>query len=262
MRDPGSHHQRQGPGAIPIIGAECRPVRVRPLRSPAGMPARCSSSSPLTRSTLTRSGRLRRSWMPCPGLPEVPSGHRYRYRTALRSTPQGRHPPVLCPAGKDHDPRGGGPADPLGFVVRETVKHDRGVEPLFCFAREHFVRSHLRRSPGEHRRPTWNDRKDRVCHAVPVLRLPGRAARHGATQRYHLPALQQTAPPLSGRSISGNSSMMRSSGRCRNRPADMTLGTKKELLKILTICREELPTSSFYDYHMLAQKLATSPLGY
>ena len=40
---------------------------------------------------------------------------------------------------------------------------------------------------------------------------------------------------------------------------DMTLGTKKELLKILTLCREELPTSSFYDYHMLAQKLATSP---
>ena len=39
----------------------------------------------------------------------------------------------------------------------------------------------------------------------------------------------------------------------------MTLGTKKELLKILTICREELPTSSFYDYHILAQKLATSP---
>ena len=32
----------------------------------------------------------------------------------------------------------------LGFVVRETVKYDRGVEPLFCFAHEHFVRLHLR----------------------------------------------------------------------------------------------------------------------
>ncbi len=31
----------------------------------------------------------------------------------------------------------------LGFVVRETVKYDRGIEPLFCFAREHFVRLNL-----------------------------------------------------------------------------------------------------------------------
>jgi hypothetical protein len=32
----------------------------------------------------------------------------------------------------------------LGFVVRETVKYDRGIEPLFCYAREHFTRLHLR----------------------------------------------------------------------------------------------------------------------
>jgi tRNA (guanine26-N2/guanine27-N2)-dimethyltransferase len=48
-------------------------------------------------------------------------------------------------------------------------------------------------------------------------------------------------------------------GQMQEHLAGMTLGTKKELLKILTLCREELPTSSFYDYHMLAQKLATSP---
>ena len=32
----------------------------------------------------------------------------------------------------------------LGFVVRETVRYDRGVEPLFCYAREHFFRLHVR----------------------------------------------------------------------------------------------------------------------
>ena len=32
----------------------------------------------------------------------------------------------------------------LGFVVRETIKYDRGIEPVFCFAREHFDRLHLR----------------------------------------------------------------------------------------------------------------------
>ena len=38
----------------------------------------------------------------------------------------------------------------LGFVVRETVKYDRGIEPLFCFAREHFVRLHLTDNPRSH----------------------------------------------------------------------------------------------------------------
>lgn len=32
----------------------------------------------------------------------------------------------------------------LGFVVREVIKYDRGVEPLFCYAHEHFHRLHLR----------------------------------------------------------------------------------------------------------------------
>ncbi len=32
----------------------------------------------------------------------------------------------------------------LGFVVRETIKYDRGIEPIFCYTREHFVRLHLR----------------------------------------------------------------------------------------------------------------------
>ena len=41
--------------------------------------------------------------------------------------------------------------------------------------------------------------------------------------------------------------------------AGMDLGTKKELGKIITTCREELPLSSFYDYHHLAQILKGSP---
>ena len=32
----------------------------------------------------------------------------------------------------------------LGFVVRETIKYDRGVEPLFCYAHQHFVRLNIR----------------------------------------------------------------------------------------------------------------------
>ena len=36
----------------------------------------------------------------------------------------------------------------LAFIVRETVKYDRGIEPLFCYAREHFVRAHFRLTNG------------------------------------------------------------------------------------------------------------------
>ena len=36
----------------------------------------------------------------------------------------------------------------LAFAVREVVKYDLGVEPLFCYIREHFVRLHLRLTKG------------------------------------------------------------------------------------------------------------------
>jgi len=36
----------------------------------------------------------------------------------------------------------------LGFVLREAVKYDRGLEPVFCFAREHFVRLSIRLARG------------------------------------------------------------------------------------------------------------------
>ncbi|MDD1672364.1 MAG: methyltransferase, partial [Methanomicrobiales archaeon] len=32
----------------------------------------------------------------------------------------------------------------LGFVAREIIKYDRGLEPLFCYTQSHYVRIHLR----------------------------------------------------------------------------------------------------------------------
>jgi tRNA G26 N,N-dimethylase Trm1 len=84
----------------------------------------------------------------------------------------------------------------LGFIVRETVKYDRGIEPLFCFAREHYVRAHFRISSG----------------ADMIATLPG----------FHF-------------------------------------GTKTELMNLLSTLRDELPTSSFYDYHLLAKQAKISP---
>jgi tRNA (guanine26-N2/guanine27-N2)-dimethyltransferase len=145
----------------------------------------------------------------------------------------------------------------LGFVVRETVKYDRGVEPLFCFAREHFVRLHLRLTRGA-------QAADRTIAKIGfVMQCPSCAYRE--EQHGMVPPLAATCPhcnkPLLpiGPLYLGKLFNDEILGQMQEQLADMTLGTKKELLKILTVCREELPTSSFYDYHMLAQKLATSP---
>jgi tRNA (guanine26-N2/guanine27-N2)-dimethyltransferase len=144
----------------------------------------------------------------------------------------------------------------LAFVVRETVKHDRGVEPLFCFAREHFVHLHLRLTRGA-------QAADRTIARIGfVMQCPSCAYReeqhamvpHDAACPHCNKPLLPIGPLYLGKLFDDEIL-----GQMQEHLADMTLGTKKELLKILTICREELPTSSFYDYHMLAQKLATSP---
>jgi tRNA (guanine26-N2/guanine27-N2)-dimethyltransferase len=145
----------------------------------------------------------------------------------------------------------------LGFVVRETVKYDRGVEPLFCFAREHFVRLHLRLTRGA-------QAADRTIACIGfVMQCPSCAYRE--EQHGMVPPLAATCPHCNktllpiGPLYLGKLFDDELLGQMQEQLADMTLGTKKELGKILAVCREELAVSSFYDYHMLAQKLATSP---
>jgi tRNA (guanine26-N2/guanine27-N2)-dimethyltransferase len=41
---------------------------------------------------------------------------------------------------------------------------------------------------------------------------------------------------------------------------DLRLNTAPELLPLLTTLQDELPTSSFYDYHVLARQAKISPL--
>ena len=64
----------------------------------------------------------------------------------------------------------------LGFVVRELVKYDRGLVPLCCFAREHFVRLHLGLSEGA----AAADRTlARIGYVHQCRRCPGRAEQAG-----------------------------------------------------------------------------------
>ncbi|MGD0535446.1 MAG: tRNA (guanine(10)-N(2))-dimethyltransferase [Methanoregula sp.] len=145
----------------------------------------------------------------------------------------------------------------LGFVVRETVKYDRGIEPLFCFAREHFVRLNLRITRGA-------QAADRTIAKIGfMMQCPSCAYREeqpgmfptSATCPHCKKPLDPIGPLYLGKLV--NDEIL---GQMQERLAGCDLGTKKELAKLLTVCREELPLSSHYDYHHLARSLATSPL--
>ncbi|HNX17993.1 MAG TPA: tRNA (guanine(10)-N(2))-dimethyltransferase [Methanoregula sp.] len=144
----------------------------------------------------------------------------------------------------------------LGFVVRETVKYDRGIEPLFCFAREHFVRLNLRLTRG----PKAADRT--IAQIGFVMQCPSCAYREEHPGMIPAPAtcphckkpLDPIGPLYLGKLF--NDEVL---GEMQEKLAETDLGTKKELAKLLAVCREELPVSSHYDYHRLAQSLSTSP---
>jgi tRNA (guanine26-N2/guanine27-N2)-dimethyltransferase len=144
----------------------------------------------------------------------------------------------------------------LGFVVRETVKYDRGIEPLFCYAREHFTRLHLRITRGA---KAADDTLSHIGFIHQCKKCPYREEQPG------MQAASRTCPhcgvPLQavGPLWLGN---IRKDGivdQLRELADTMELGTKKDLLKLLEVCREELPTSTFYDYHCLAKILGCSP---
>jgi tRNA (guanine26-N2/guanine27-N2)-dimethyltransferase len=144
----------------------------------------------------------------------------------------------------------------LGFVARETVKYDRGIEPLFCFAREHFVRLNLRLTRG----PKAADRT--IERLGFILQCPTCAYRGelpgmfppAATCPFCGKPLRPIGPLFLG-AISSDEIL----GQMQARLPSCGLGTQKELEKLLTTCREELPTSSHYDYHRVAQQLVVSP---
>lgn len=144
----------------------------------------------------------------------------------------------------------------LGFVVRETVKYDRGIEPLFCFAREHFVRLNLRITRGA-------QAADRTIEKIGfVMQCPSCAYREEQPGMIPVTAtcpcckkpLRPIGPLYLGK-LFNDDILVQMQGQL----ASCELGTQKDLEKLLLTCREELPLSSHYDYHLLARSLAVSP---
>ncbi|HUH78805.1 MAG TPA: tRNA (guanine(10)-N(2))-dimethyltransferase [Methanoregula sp.] len=144
----------------------------------------------------------------------------------------------------------------LAFVVREAVKYDRGVEPVFCFAREHFVRLHLRLLRGP-------KAADRAIGRIGFVRQCAKCA-YRDEQQGMFPA--SGCCPDCGAPLRPVGPLWLGGIQCREtlhlmkeRLAEAELGSKKELATILDFCSAELPTASFYDYHRLSKQLGCSP---
>jgi tRNA (guanine26-N2/guanine27-N2)-dimethyltransferase len=144
----------------------------------------------------------------------------------------------------------------LGFICRETVKYDRGIAPLFCFARSHYVRLHLALLPGTGAADRSLGHIGYIHHC---LHCPSRTEQPG------LIAEAPSCPDCGGR--------MRPIGplwlgaiadkillaRMQDAIPTLTLNTRSELHTLLARCREELDLSYHYDYHQLARVLGRSP---
>jgi tRNA (guanine26-N2/guanine27-N2)-dimethyltransferase len=144
----------------------------------------------------------------------------------------------------------------LGFVVRETVKYDRGIEPVFCFAREHYVRAHFRLTSGASRADAS---VDRIGFIFQCTRCPERTEKKGVLPDCE-PCEECGSPtiPIGPLWLGSIQDPLVLSDMISRIP-DLRLNTVRELASLLPTLRNELPTSSFYDYHRLARQAKISP---
>ena len=146
----------------------------------------------------------------------------------------------------------------LGFVVREVIKYDRGVEPLFCYAHEHFHRLHLRIRHGA----TAADRA--LARIGYVMQCPGCLYR--SEQAGMLPGPEVC--PLCGANLvpvgplwTGRINDDATLAAMEDALPSIVAGTGARIGRLLAACRQELDTSSHYDYHVIAKRLRVSPGG-
>ena len=145
----------------------------------------------------------------------------------------------------------------LGFIAREVIKYDRGIEPLLCFSREHFFRLHFRLVGGAR---AADRALGRIGFVLQCPKCPYREESKGMIpeKSSSCPHCNESLAPI-GPLWLGSINDCPLLVRMKERLEGMELGTKKELVKLLEICKEELDTSSHYDYHVFAKWLKVSP---
>lgn len=144
----------------------------------------------------------------------------------------------------------------MGFVVRQTARYDRGVRPIFCYAKEHFARLHLRLLRGaqaadESLKQTGYIHQCRKC----PYREEERAILSSTRTCPDCGGPLQPVGPLWLGDLHDRDILP----EMRARADDLLTGNTKELIKLLDCCLQELPVAGFYDYHVLARRLRCSP---
>jgi len=144
----------------------------------------------------------------------------------------------------------------LAFVVREALKYDIGLIPQFCFAHEHFIRLHLQIKRGA---SAAERTLSSIGYILQCPKCPSRSEQHGLLPHEDiceycgLPLIQIGPLWLGGIQSEVLLDAM------IEKIAEIPLGTSRELVALLKLCRDELPTAGFYDYHQLAKRERRSP---
>jgi tRNA (guanine26-N2/guanine27-N2)-dimethyltransferase len=144
----------------------------------------------------------------------------------------------------------------LAFTVRETVKYDRGIEPLFCYAREHYVRAHFRLTNGA---AAADKALGRIGYLFRCSRCQERIEHAGLIPEYREcgacggPMLPAGPLWLGGVQDPAVIKAMKEALPC------VQLNTARQLESLLDLLGGELPTSSHYDYHAVAKQAKVSP---
>jgi tRNA (guanine26-N2/guanine27-N2)-dimethyltransferase len=144
----------------------------------------------------------------------------------------------------------------MGFIARETVKYDRGVSPLFCFVREHFVRVHFRVHYGAGQA---DKTMEHIGHVYQCPACPFRTEKRGILpEPMNCPGCGEPLVPQ-GPLWLGRVQDHDLLDRMTAALPTMSLGSAKDLERLLQLCREEPDLSYHYDYHRLAKFEGISP---
>jgi tRNA (guanine26-N2/guanine27-N2)-dimethyltransferase len=143
----------------------------------------------------------------------------------------------------------------LGFVARELIKYDRGVDPLLCFTREHAIRLHLRIRPGA---GAADETLGRIGYILQCGRCFYRREEAGLVPPCGKCPCGGDPVPI-GPLWLGAINDVGVIAPMLDRIPSVLLAKGKELFRLLSFLQEELPTSSHYDYHRMAKALHCSP---
>jgi tRNA (guanine26-N2/guanine27-N2)-dimethyltransferase len=143
----------------------------------------------------------------------------------------------------------------LGFVVRELVKYDRGLEPLLTFTREHAVRLHLKIRPGAR---AADETLGRMGFILQCNRCFFRKEVAGLVPLSGECACGGSLVPIGPLWLGAINDPRALSGMLDRLPS-VPLAAGRELFRLLSLLQEELPTSSHYEYHRMAKTLHCSP---